>query len=242
MVNELLRMGTNPGRTFGKIMKAETGKVLELSSKWTGAAKAGATPRNRAGTGFHEEGESELWINTTGRNGSPIGRAWLREPNAEGVTKTYMVRGPGANWRWSNERWQRGQRMIPLAGGERTASRGRGNRIKGRGLAKRSWLQCANDLGITIRVPAYVRRALPQDGRDRRSGFGREMNGRSNVYFEIENRYPLLLGGNPSPKFNGAAILQRAIKTRRRAFEGDLRRGVFSNIRLRAQRYADVFE
>lgn len=241
LCNDLLRMADKPGVTFEHVLKDQTGKVLETCVKYTGSPKASTTPRkpHTVGTGFAKEGESELWI-TTG------GPSWLVEPGGKGYHTCYIVREPGNMRHWSNDRWARGQRLLALAdpdGGINRQQKRANKIIKGRGLAKASWVQIADSLGIPVKVPAFVRKAVPQDGIPRVSGVGRKMQSANSLFLEIENRYPLLCGAarKRTAGNDGFAILTRAIKTRVKAFEEDVKRGVFDDLKTRAQRYPGIF-
>lgn len=118
--------------------------------------------------------------------------------------------------------------------------------IKGRGLAKQSWLWIARSLGITLRgVTKKVAGAMPQDGKPRVSGTGQELTEKDTFYILLQNFYPFLIRGR-SPKsgqgkFDGQRILERAIKSRVTAFAISLKKGVFNDLKLRASRYPALF-
>ena len=246
-VRELANMGVAP---FEDVLKGEVGKTLSLCVKYTGSAKAKAYPRRHkttsGGNGFAKENDAEVWVNTIGKGNSPIGRAWLRMPNAQGKPTNYILRGPGSLRRWSDERWKLGERLLKAADidpSEKARAKRKKDKITGRGLAKRSWVQIGEDLGIKVQAPAYVMKAIPQDGKPRKSGTARKFKTTRSMFIEISNRYPILVGryAKLGASFDGVKILQRAMKTRETAFAGDLRRGVLRNLKLRAQRYPGVF-
>jgi hypothetical protein len=94
-----------------------------------------------------------------------------------------------------------------------------------------------------MKVPAYVEKALPQDGLDRIAGTGREFNSAHSIFFEIENRYPLLCGSarKKIPGMDGSGILQRAVNSRLKNFEIELSKDLFKNLALAAKRHPGVF-
>jgi hypothetical protein len=138
-------------------------------------------------------------------------------------------------FRWSNERWGRYQllledmknKIIDVA-----------KAVRASGLAKQSWLQIAYQLGLgeQVSAPDYVRRARPSNGKVYVNGTARKFESATEFYVEIMNDNPIVAG-----RFNGAAILQRAINGRLAYFDTNLAKGVFNDLRMRATRYKGVF-
>lgn len=251
-----------------KATLAEGGKVLGLCVKYTGSAKASAYPRKgsnaKQGSGFAKSGDAELWVNTTGKGGSPIGQTWLIQPNGQ-LTKNgqpakgkYLITGPGGGppigkmgrpYRWSNERWALAQSLLAQAdpGQQLTKKAAKDlKKLTGRGLAKAAWVQIGRALGIPVdpAPPGYVLKAIPQDGRARIAGTGRRVQTPEKFLLQLEMRYPLLIGGakKPSANLDAAAIIGRAAKARASAFLFALKNGVFSDAKARCARYGALFK
>lgn len=223
------------GASVAKALESETSRVLGQCVKRTAVAKA----VKKLGSGFARQGQSELWVNTTGKGGSPIGRAWLVEPGAVKGKTCYIVRGPGDLRKWSNKRWALMQTLLARAEGGKEAKKA--HRVKGRGLAKASWVQSAAALGLTVspQPPGYVATAIPQDGIRRTSGKGRRVESQDETGIEIENLYPLLTGGakKGAPSLDGLSILQGALATREAYVIRALEAGWLDDAKTIAQRF-----
>lgn len=249
LVNDLLRLSNNPKATFGAVLKSETGKVLESCVKFTGSAKAKAKPRKQ----IPHTDNAKIWVNNNGN-------VWLSEKGeGKGGYKHYIMKGPG-RWpasgdekrsrfsasgaHWNDSRWALGQQLL-AQWDTRNQTKTKLNKrtVTGRGLAKQSWVQVANNLGIDLKVPSYVTKAIPQDGVRRVAGIGREFASARSIFFEIENRYPILNGSlrKMVPGMDGSAILQRAVKSRLKNFENELKHDLFKNLSLAAKRHPGVF-
>lgn len=111
----------------------------------------------------------------------------------------------------------------------------------GRGLAKKSWWQIAEDLGLEPGLAAaYVRKAhAVKDNHDLgefKEGFAAKLVERAAAIIEITNANPLVVG-----KLDGRRILEIALLNRERAFMTDLEKGVFQDVKRRAERYPGIF-
>ena len=140
-------------------------------------------------------------------------------------------------FRWSNERWNRYQLFLADM---RNKAHDVKAAVRASGLAKASWLQIAMNLGIGDMVyppaPAYVHEARPSNGRVYVNGTARRFESPTEFYVEIANDNPTVVG-----RLDGAGILQKAINGRIGAFETNLAKGVFEDLKVRASRYKGVF-
>lgn len=251
---DLAKLGGVPVQ---KALDSETGQVLSVCVRYTRSPKASNYPRQKAISAT--AGGSKISVNAGIKSGAPVGRVWLTEDssdkrfNATKKTKThYIISGDdGRRRHWSNERWARAQALLKQAeaAAHMTAeqmtvkSAKRRKKISGRGLSKLSWVQIGDSMGIPVKCPEFVRKAIPQDGQVRVNGTGQRKRSGATIYNEIVNRSPLLVSGGrkPSPGTQGHAILQRAIKTRLSAFQNAVKHGVFQDLKARAQRFPGVF-
>jgi len=176
---------------------------------------------------------------------------FLETSNWNGKGKVPNSRG-GRTWHdmshrhWSNERWGRFQAYEAQAQSEFSArAKGRKNDLKAalaaRGLAKQSWLQIGQSLGLataTLGAPGFAERAVPSNGRRYRNGTSRREETTTALVIEIRNDNPLITHFTQP---TGYRILEIAVQSRVKAFHADLERGVFDDVKRRAQRYPGVF-
>ena len=103
--------------------------------------------------------------------------------------------------------------------------------LAARGLAAQSWLKLATLAGLVIKVPGYVRRALPSTGRTYENETYKQTTGteKSGIYFATTQ--PTLRS------INGDRILSRSLAGRVKYFETSLKKGVFTELRTIAARY-----
>lgn len=106
-------------------------------------------------------------------------------------------------------------------------------RLRARGLAKRSWLDLAAQMGLEIRAPAFVRRAVATSGQVYNNTTARTTRSRGRLHVAIENAQPTL----NLPKVGGARALQRAIDGRVSYFLRNLALGTFDDVAKVAKRY-----
>jgi len=145
--------------------------------------------------------------------------------------------------RWADTRWADFQRKDSRL--EKQAEKNRRSDLKkalaARGLAKQSWLQIAESLGLTaeqIGAAAYVLRAKPSNGKTYQNGTSSKMGGTDEIVIEIENSSNLLTHfSRPS----GWDILQQAMDARVSAFERDLANDVFNDMENRMKRYPGIY-
>lgn len=109
------------------------------------------------------------------------------------------------------------------------------------GLARQSWVQIADSLGIRLEdVPgsrlsaaglAAARRAIPSTGMMHVNGLGREERRAKGVLLRLINRYPA------GRKLRMDATLQSVMVRRVRYFEHNMERGVFNSMAATARAY-----
>ncbi|MES2569600.1 MAG: hypothetical protein V4710_06045 [Verrucomicrobiota bacterium] len=102
------------------------------------------------------------------------------------------------------------------------------------GSIKKSWVQSADLLGIPLRLSdsSFVRKARTpyNDGTG-----SRVIQESGKVLFEVVNHNSMLI-----ERYHGADILAGAIQTRLRAFQHEMRAGVFDNVAALARRYPGI--
>lgn len=104
------------------------------------------------------------------------------------------------------------------------------------GRAAHSWVQIAESLGLNIEAPQYVRQPKPFHGRIYPNGSSRKTQTVDSIFVDIINSNPVLLS-----TIDGNRILQRAINGRIEFFRRNMEKGVFDDLKVRAQRYPGVF-
>lgn len=107
-------------------------------------------------------------------------------------------------------------------------------RIKARGLSKQSWLKLAEAVGLKVKAPGFVAKAIPSTGQTYPGNAQARrvrVRGRSAIFFT--NSQPTV----QSPYAKGRSALQRAITGRTKYFATNLKKGVFSEIQKIARAY-----
>ncbi len=141
---------------------------------------------------------------------------------------------------WSDERWGRYQAMRAEAA--RISKQKKIDQkaaLRSRGIAKHTWLQIAEDLGISagrVGAPAYVQNARPSDGQTYKNGLAKKFLNVAAAYIEISNDSRLVV-----QKLDGANILRASLAAQLNAFDKDIEKGVFTDLKTRAQRYPGLF-
>jgi hypothetical protein len=229
------------GASFGQVVLAETGKILEGCVRRTRVAKAASI---RTSVAFRNR---NLWTDAQWppkRRGDPVistsknGTVWfIDEPKRPGMAKGKRVGKKvfydmSGAFRWSNERWARFQDAMTELKSKKTDL---ATALRSRGLAANSWWQIARAIGIEISVPAYVRNAAPSNGRV-------YVNGRALQFAEADAFFVEIFNDNPAmARAGGQQILSDSIQARLNHFEIALRKGTFENIKKRAEQFPGVF-
>ena len=98
-----------------------------------------------------------------------------------------------------------------------------------RGLAKKSWMQIAEKLGIEISIPNYVAKATTRGGDYPANAHGAEKQEDNAFHIEIRN----------SRTYSPSVVdsLRAAMRGRTRFFQNNLKRGVFQKTSELAAKY-----
>jgi hypothetical protein len=112
--------------------------------------------------------------------------------------------------------------------------------LRARGLARNSWLQIAQKLGITLTNVTggqQVAAARPSSGASYQPANGSaRYEGPKQLYYDLVNSYPF-----SRFKINGAAILSRAIQGELGYFRNNFHHAVFSDLQTIAKKYKGIF-
>ena len=185
-------------------------------------------------------GDLKLTYNTGDRGGNAT-NVWLRSGG-----KFHIMSGPG-KWgsrsapsgaRWPDWLWAQYQALEQQTPEERRRLQKEwiAKAMAARGLARLSWLQVADSLGIEIPgVRESLRNVKGSDGRSYINGRGTDQSGLEALRYELANWMPALTGG-----LDGEGILARAGATREAAFDIALSKGVFDDIAALRSRYPAV--
>jgi len=249
-VADLSRMA---GKDFAPVLKAEGARVIETAVRYTPAASA----KKKDGTA-QEEAERR---NRSFGDGPEIyvakrdGKAWWLEKDdryvnpkkpriSEQVPHFHRMNDPTRRWnaqRWSAYRAMEGLRQQAIKDDVKRIQDERDAIKKARGLSKNSWYQIGQTLRLEMRgIPKYVTGAVPSTGKVYQNGKGSEHADGKAFFLLFQNSYPALASPK-RPKMDGHKILQRAITTRIKAFENNLRHGVYNDMKARVQRHPGVF-
>ncbi len=186
------------------VLKAEVGKVLETAVKYTASAKVSKITKRYED--FVPMGQDAYSPKRIRRFGNLIG------PNL-----IYYMQN-----RYPRELWSRLlARRRELIARKRAA----------RGLAKQSWLQLADALGVPISVPGYVNTAIPSTGQTYKNVSVSEKATDKGAEISISNAQPTINA------IGGAGILQRATDGRSKYFYENMKRGVFNSLKEVARAY-----
>lgn len=254
MVRELAVFAGH-GENTEAALRSVTGKILTSAIRYTPVSDA-ADLMERVEYGLTRK------FNTYsgGEIGGTAAEMSPRISNCPGAGKTWWIEAstakPGAKYhprqvsggtlhimkggsprRWSNERWARYQAEEADRNADRVTEIAvqKRNVAASRGLTRRSWVDIADALNIDLpTTAAYIKRAVPSNGKTYLNGTGRVEKSADGIAFYIENFQPILI------KQDGAGILQRAIDARFTAFEHELARGVFDDCRAFTARYKDL--
>ena len=141
--------------------------------------------------------------------------AWRKLSNG----KTYKM-----SWKMPDAVWLLVQKQIAASIKRRKAARG---------LAKKSWKQVAEDMGITIAVPSYVEAATTPKGDYPEDGKATEESKGSDFAIVLRNSRTY------SPSVFDA--IRKAMNGREKFFRENLKQGVFKSIETIAAKYPGLY-
>lgn len=233
MVKDLSRMS---GKDHETVLKNRVAKVLENCIRYTPVASIDEIEKDAAKQAsnaekYFKEGQRIIAVNKKN------GRTWFSETAGK---PWYLMDGEidGHKWRFSNSRFNRFLQMQQKSreGFKKIKKKLFDAKKKARGLTKKSWLEIAQDIGLSIAVSSYIARANASNGRVYKNGQGRIVVTASQAFIQIANFYPKLTGF-----LDGQGILQRAINAQVKAFNIDIEKGVLNDVKQRAKRYKGIF-
>jgi hypothetical protein len=234
MVDDL---ATLSGKLFEDVLIHQVGALLKVCLRMTPAARASAIVKRISSQNDHVQFPSGHIISIWKKAGDVT--MFLDESTWDGRGQAPRQAATGMTWhdmskrRWSDKRWARYQAyQAELKNYQKDPKAA----LRARGISKQSWEQIAQDLGLDIGAPAFVRRAVPSNGKTYKNGVAKKFLEVAASYIEIANDNYLVV-----KKLDGWAILQRAMNTRRRAFQIEMEKGVFEDIAMRAKRYPGIF-
>lgn len=241
LANELSNMS---GAPLEAVVLERTGHVLENCIRYTPIRSAGQIEtsvkfRNR-----------NLWQNSQlpKLRGDPIISITKKQVAWYVDTSTYDGKGSAPagkkvgnktfhimndRYRWSDARWARFQAALGELQSKQTDL---GAARRSRGIMAHSWVQIADALGLTIRCPDYVRNARPLTGQTYLNGTAEKFRSQDGFFVDIINSNPILI-----ERLGGARILSSAVQATVNQFEIDMSRGIFDDIKRRAERYKGIF-
>lgn len=209
MLRELQR--TIPGQDEITILKSEVGAVLTKCVDLTAAAQVKKITQRSERSRFTTQPAS-IYTPTTGE---------ARKNRGGKTNLVYFLDNKYPNRLWKAiER----RRKLDLA-----------KILKARGLAKQSWYLIAVKLGIPIKVPEFVRKAVATTGKTYTGDVNiKEQYDATKIEISIENLQPT------ANAIGGSYILQRAIDGRVQFYLTNLRHGVFKSIAKIARKYPGI--
>jgi hypothetical protein len=190
--------------SYPKVVKAEVGRVLEKAVQYT---KSANTKRIRA--------RYEDFVPLSQDSYSPS--RVRRYGNLRGNYLVYYMQN-----RYPNELWNvlKARRRMLI---ERT--------IAAKGLAKKSWLQVADALGVKIAVPGYVRSARAKTGKEYKNAIVKQVVSKDKIQIDISNAQPTVNA------IGGARALAAAIQGRISYFNRNAEHAVFADVKKIARAY-----
>lgn len=236
MVEELCRLS---GQHFDVVLTSLVGQILKSTIQRTPARKPGeiikrvsknatyiefadGTKLSKFKKNFRGDDNDMYWDRSTwnGRGKPPRvedGRAWHNMGHRFGAL------------RWSRYQAAKAERPRVLA-------RKAAEAVAARGLAKKTWWEMCEALGLPPSMADdYVRNAKAPGGKVFREAFIQKMFQDGAMFIQLTNSNPIF------GKLNGRRILERAIDSKVKAFEIDASKGVFETIKQRARRYPGIF-
>jgi hypothetical protein len=208
MVREIARKAGVPNE---EVLTHEVGKILEKTITNTKAATVSSIRATSEKSQFSMQPES-LYSPKGGRAGVNVTKNGF-------IAYFLRNRYPDNLWALMSAR-----RKVSLAA-----------KLKARGLARKSWLDIANRLGLSINYPGYVASAVPSSGKEHpentRVRLARQ-NGKLQIAFQ--NSQPTV------NRIGGSRALQAAIDGRYKFFITQMAKGTFDDIAKIAKKYPGI--
>ena len=234
-------------------LRAEAGSILKTCAGRTKVAKPARAEidarRMALRKGDAKTDNAERVSVTIGmRDAGAYGKVWRltgRNPGSRDVFKVQQTHGPNfapLNRHYGEESWREIQRVVARFVGALKMAR---PAIKGAaGLARQSWIQIADDIGIRLEdVPggtisaaglAKARRAIATNGRSYKSGEARELGEARRFTIRLTNNLPY------GRKISLDRVLVGAIQGRVKFFERNVALGVFKSLEKTLKAYPGV--
>lgn len=208
MTREIARSAGVPAE---EVLANEVRKVLEATLKFTPTASVSSIRKNSENASFSMQPQT-LYTPKRPRSGVTI--------TQNGFIAYYLANRYPADL-WARMSARRKQSLL--------------SKLRARGLARRSWLEIANKLGLKISYPGYVGSAVASTGKtypeNTRVRLQRQ-TGRLQIV--IENSQPTV------NRIGGSAALQRAINGRYKYFLRQMELGTFKALSKIARKYPGI--
>ena len=222
------------GRSFEDVVKAQAGAVLKRVMSKTEAAKREKLQKRAQRIAAFERGYWKRRDGTALIIGAPkSGMTFWKDysPKTGSPTIYPISKAKLPNQIWSNY-------MAASASIKKASIEYSKKLVGARGLKKSTWLNIAKELGVDyiLKAPAYVKKAKSTSKKRWNNSDGSKYFTMQDVFVVMRQRYPNLTANGFA-----ATILQAAIRARMKAFQHDLKRGVFDDAKKRASRYPGVF-
>lgn len=200
---------------YDVFVRSEVGKVMEAAVKFTPAIQVQKARMQHESAQFSSQPASMYSPKSKGpRN--------IKTNKKGGGYIVYYLGN-----RYPNQLWgaMSGRRRAKLA------------RILGaRGLAKKSWLRIAEELGIAIKAPGFVRKAIATTQKQYPDISTRVQKSQSQIRIDITNAQPTV----NIPRVGGAKALRLAISGRVKFYEQNVMRLVFNDVAKIAKAYPGI--
>jgi hypothetical protein len=232
------------------VLRNEIGAIVEKCVRSTKIAKADAIKKLYKAKGNSARAPGIAMSVNSGIRGGLTGRVWYGEDPSVSSTVTERQRVAlkrrakkgGKVWTIMEDALNPGAGMLSRfqrldamreANNRGPLAKALAAALGARGLARASWVQIANKLGIAVSVtPAQVLKAVPSTGVIYQPGNGARGRAGSAVYYDISNNFPF-----QRFKIDGARILSIAIQGRINYFNKNMEKSVFEDLSAIARRY-----
>lgn len=218
-----------------EMLRAQAGKMLQKAIQFTPKnRKEYIIPATKGKPLSVTDSESQLSKND-GTRGGTRGRQWMKMRDKKGRIRPFIAGGAGIPKPLTGAtlaRYQGLRGLFQSAGLDKEFAKRVRTRNLSSILSKKSWVEIADALGISIPAAANIRRALPPSGKMSSPSSGRQWTSSDGTVVELVNNLPTRM-----LQRLGAQILSSAIATRKRAMEIELQKGVFEDLKTLSKRY-----